>query len=60
MQPIILNNYTVKLSKNNIKLTVETITAPDKCTAIDSALLIIKTENDLANMHGWNGKAIKI
>lgn len=47
MQPIILNNYTVKLSKNNIKLTVETITAPDKCTAIDSALLIIKTENNL-------------
>ena len=60
MQPIILNNYTVKLTKNNIKLTVDNITAPDKCTAVDSALLIIKTENELCNMHGWNGKAIKI
>lgn len=59
MQPIIINNYTVRLSKNNINITVETITAPDKCTAIDSAMLIIMTENNLANMHGWNGKAIK-
>jgi hypothetical protein len=57
MRPHILNPYTVTMNRGLITISISTIMASDKTTAIDRGLLLLMQENDLPNMSGWEAKA---
>ena len=47
------------MSRGVITISVATIMATDETSAIDRGLLIIKQENDLPSMRGWEAKALR-
>ena len=58
MKARVLKPWTVVMSRGMITISVATIMATDETSAIDRGLLILKQENDLPSMAGWEAKAL--